>query len=326
MVKIGMVQDNFNMLDHHVALARGHYRDQGLDVELVAPPRPEAIQTLTSGEVPVSSFTSAVMDAILRDGAPFKFVLFTRNGVPHHIVARPGIRTVRDLKGKTLLAGGEGGTNYYMTLDWLRDNGLEPNVDVRIVSPENASFSDFFGSTSTPAWVRGALRWAADAALCGGFERFFLMQEFGFHSLVDLPDVYPGRMIHGLAAHVATLEKEPDLVRRVVAAHVAAAGTIREDRAWCVPFIAQKWGVAERVAAEGWEMMRPRFIAEIEPGLLEPEIAYFRAHIERGDPQRRIMPPRVESLVDRSFFDEIQRAGRPQVGPVPAPAGTRRWS
>jgi len=27
MIKIGMVQDNLNMLDHHVALAKGHYRD-----------------------------------------------------------------------------------------------------------------------------------------------------------------------------------------------------------------------------------------------------------------------------------------------------------
>jgi hypothetical protein len=26
MIKIGMVQDNLNMLDHHVALAKGHYR------------------------------------------------------------------------------------------------------------------------------------------------------------------------------------------------------------------------------------------------------------------------------------------------------------
>ncbi len=37
MIKISMVIFNLNMLDHHVALAKGHYRNQGLDVELVRP-------------------------------------------------------------------------------------------------------------------------------------------------------------------------------------------------------------------------------------------------------------------------------------------------
>ena len=86
MIRIGMVNFSLNMLDHHVALAKGHYQEQGLEVELVAPSGKEAIRALASGEVAVSSYTSTVMDAILKERMPFKFVLFTRNGVPHYIV------------------------------------------------------------------------------------------------------------------------------------------------------------------------------------------------------------------------------------------------
>ena len=47
--RVGMINFSLNMLDHHVALARGRYRDQGLDVELVAPEGHRATGLLASG-------------------------------------------------------------------------------------------------------------------------------------------------------------------------------------------------------------------------------------------------------------------------------------
>ena len=187
MIKIGMVQDNLNMLDHHVALAKGHYREQGLDVELVVQPGKEAIRALASGEVLLSSFTSRVMDAILKEGIPFKFVLFTRNGPPHYIVSRPEIKSAPDLKGKILRTGGEGGTNYYMTLDWLRDNGLRPGADVTLIS-NDATPPDFFSSRSMPSWARASLRGSADAMMTGVLESLLLNEAAGYNILVDLPE------------------------------------------------------------------------------------------------------------------------------------------
>ena len=301
MIKIGMVQNNLNMLDHHVALAKGHYRDQGLDVELVVPRGEETIKTLASGEVAVSSYTSAVMDAILKERMPFKFVLFTRNGVPHYIVARPEIKSVKDLRGKTVWNPGHG-TNYYMTLDWLSANGLRPGVDVKIGGHDYPP-PGFFGPGGFPGWAGPALKGSADAMMTGALERTLLVEEAGYNSLVDLPEVFPGRMIHGLAAHVDTIRKEPETVRRVVKAHIAAVRTIKEDRGFCSALIGEKWGVSKRVGEQVWEIMRTRFIAEIDPKWLVQEIEYFQRHIQEHDPGRKIETPDPASLVDGSFIN-----------------------
>jgi ABC-type nitrate/sulfonate/bicarbonate transport system substrate-binding protein len=288
------------MLDHHVALAKGHYRQQGLDVELVAPSGMEAIRSLTTGDVKVSSYSSKVMDAILKEGLAFKFVLFTRNGVPHRIVARPDIRSAKDLKGKTIWTGSRDGTNYYMTLDWLKENGLEPGVDVRLVSYDNPP-DGFFASGRVPEWARASLKGACDAAMIQVLETELLEEHFGYHLLVELTDRYANKMIHGLAAHVDTIAREPETIKRLVKAHQSAAKTIKEDREWCTAFIAEKWGLTPRVAEKTWEIMRPRFIAEIDPNWLSPEIEYFRRHIQEHNSGRAIETPNPASLVDGSF-------------------------
>jgi ABC-type nitrate/sulfonate/bicarbonate transport system substrate-binding protein len=306
MIKIGMVNLSLNMLDHHVALANGHYKQHGLEVELVAPSGKEAIRALASGEITVSSYTSKVMDAILKERMPFKFVLFTRNGVPHYIVARPEIRSPKDLRGKTLWTGGQDGTNYYMTLDWLRANGLEPGVDVRLVSYDNAP-SGFLGPKGLPDWARATLKGAADAMMIQVLERALLMEHFGYNSLVDLPEAYPGRMIHGLAAHVDTIQRNPDTIRRIVKGHIAAARTIKEDKNFCVTLISEKWGVSQRVAEEAWRIIRTRFISEIDPKWLMPEIEYFQRHVQEQQPGRIIDIPDTASLVDSSFANSERK-------------------
>ena len=301
MIKIGMVNFSLNMLDHHVALAKGHYQEQGLEVELVAPSGKEAIRALASGEVAVSSYTSAVIDAILKERMPFKFVLFTRNGVPHYIVAKPEIKSVKDLRGKTVWNPGHG-TNYYMTLDWLSANGLRPGVDVKIGGHDYPA-PGFFGPRGFPGWAGPTLKGSADAVMIQVLERALLMEHFGYNSLLDLPEAFPGRMIHGLAAHVDTIKKDPDTIRRIVKAHIAATRTIKEDKKFCTELISEKWGVSQRVAEQAWVIMRTRFISEVDPKWLGPEMEYFHRHIQENEPDRIIEVPDPASLVDSSFVN-----------------------
>jgi hypothetical protein len=108
-------------------------------------------------------------------------------------------------------------------------------------------------------------------------------------------------MIQGLAAYVDTIAREPETIKRLVRAHQSAAKTIKEDRDWCSNFIAERWGVTRRVAEKTWEIMRPRFITEIAPDWLSPEIEYFRHQIQEHNPGKAIKMPSPASLVDSSF-------------------------
>lgn len=301
-VKIGMiVYDSINMLDHYVALDAGIYHDEGLEVQLVLdPPRGGGPSPLDTGEALVSSSTPRVIEAILFHRAPYKFVLITRRDPPHPIVARPEIKTVHDLKGKTVWGAPEGATTYYMLLDWLRTNGLEPGVDVYINTlPQHQA--SFFGG-AIPAWVRPLMGMTVDAIAAPPPEGEWLVQEVGYNWLCDLTAEYPGRMVHGLIAHEDTLRNRPELVQRAVRAHVRAARTIQGDQETTVSCLMRRWGLSSGVAEEVWESLRSHFIAEVEPSLLSLEFEHFAHHLKQRFPEANLEVPNAVTVVDPSFF------------------------
>jgi len=298
-VKIGVINDSMNMLDHFVALDAGIYREEGLDVELVIQMSLESMSQLDSGDVMLSSSTMRVVEAILLKAAPYKFVLITRREPPHYILGRPGINAVADLKGKVVWGSAPGAINYYQTLDWLRKNGLEPGADVRMSHAEDTNESFFSGRI--PAWVMPDLKVTADAVMAVPPEADWLVREAGFNELVELCQEFPNRMIHGLAGHPETLKKKADIVRRTVRAHVRASRVIQEDGETTVQVLMNRWSLNREVAEEIWRKMNWRFIAETDPSWLDDLLQYVAMHLPERFPEAPIHRADSVALIDKSF-------------------------
>ena len=298
--KIGIVNESINMLDHFVAQDAHLYQEEGLDVELVVQLYLGSLALLDTGEMLASSSTPRVIESILLDRTPYKFVLLTRRNPPHYVVSRPEITSVAQLKGKTLWCAGPGSTNYYMTLDWLRKNGLEPGSDVRVL-PQEGPEEAFFGG-ALPQWVRPSVMMTSDAMMVVPPLWDWLVKEAGYNTLVELTDEYADRLVHGLAVHQDTLARQPELVRKLVRAHVRSARTIREDRETTVQCIMTRWGLSQPTAEGVWENMRDHFIAETDPSLLTLELAYFKENLERSHPDAKIDLPDPATLIDPSFM------------------------
>lgn len=296
--KIGIINESLNMLDHFVALDAGFFRDEGLDVELVVQSGASAGMPATEN-VLVTSFAAQVVEAILLYRAPYKFVLINRREPPHYVVSRPEIKTVADLKGKTICGAGTGSTNYKMMVDWLRRNGLEPGRDVKIETPTTPPSSFFNGPT--PDWARPLMRAAYDATMVVPPEWEWLTQVAGYNTLVELCEEYPNRMIHGLAAHEDTLKREPELIRKVVRAHIRAAQTIQNDRETTVQIVMQRWGLSRQVAEGVYQNMHWRFISETDPKWLKEELVYHTQHLKEQHPAAQIEIPDPATLIDASF-------------------------
>jgi len=299
-VKIGLINDSVNMLDHFVALDLGLYKDQGLDVELVKQPNFGSLTGVDSGEILLTSATPRVVQSILLKDARYKFVLITRKNPPHYIVSRPEIRTVAGLRNKTIWSSGPGSGNYYMTIDWLRENGLEPGVDVH-VRHFGEDQSTVFSTASPPSWIHSLMKMAFDGLMCVPPEREWLVELAGYHSLVDLCQKYPDRMIHGLATTAGTLKTMPDLVRGAVRAHCRAAEIIRNDSKVTVACIAKRWKLVDRVAERVWTSVKDCFIASTDSIWLEALFANHKRHLEHTHPERRVSNPNIKELLDGSF-------------------------
>jgi ABC-type nitrate/sulfonate/bicarbonate transport system substrate-binding protein len=299
-IKIGLINDSVNMLDHFVALDLGLYKDEGLDVELVQQPNFGSLTGLDSGEILLTSATPRVVQSILLKDARYKFVLITRKNPPHYIVSRPEIRDVAGLRNKTIWSSGPGSGNYYMTLDWLRENGLQPGIDVH-VRHFGEDQTSFFSKAAPPSWIRGFMKMAFDGLMCVPPEREWMVELGGYHSLVDLCQRYPDRMIHGLATSEDTLKKMPDLVRSVVRAHCRASETIRTDREVTVSCIAKRWNLIDRVAEGVWATVKDCFIASTDSIWLEALFANHKRHLEETHPETRVTLPNIRELLDGSF-------------------------
>ena len=125
-----------------VAHEGGFYRKQGLDVELVEfKSGTDLIKAIVGGQLDsgVLGFTNAV--AWASKGADLKVVGGAQHGY-HVIVARDdsGIKTVADLKGKTLASQAEGSTaDTVLKGVVLKQAGLKPDdVNIMGVSPQVA--------------------------------------------------------------------------------------------------------------------------------------------------------------------------------------------
>jgi NitT/TauT family transport system substrate-binding protein len=86
--------------DYFLAVDRGYFKDQGIEVDIVQAGGNTATPALLSGDVQYSTSASIAITAILR-GGELKIVYVNNDRVPYQLwTATPAIQTLADLKGK----------------------------------------------------------------------------------------------------------------------------------------------------------------------------------------------------------------------------------
>jgi NitT/TauT family transport system substrate-binding protein len=118
-----------------VTAEKGIWKKQGLDVELIY---------LRGGSRTVSALIAGSVDFILGSdlgvttaivqGASLTRVGVTTNTLGYSMVAQPGIKTIRDLKGKIIGITPGRDAAYARVVKLLRDNGMDAAKDVTFLS------------------------------------------------------------------------------------------------------------------------------------------------------------------------------------------------
>ncbi|MFB9273735.1 ABC transporter substrate-binding protein [Cohnella cellulosilytica] len=107
-------------------IEKGFFKDEGLEVELVSTQNP--IEALTSKDVDIVDVATTNAIVAAGKGAPIKIVssMFRTKG-PFYLVAKTGIESVEDLKGKTVGAAALGSGLDVYTQTILNKHGLSKN-------------------------------------------------------------------------------------------------------------------------------------------------------------------------------------------------------
>ena len=127
-VLIGSVDPtSANLWPLHIAADNGYFDAAGIKIDLVfSQSSASVIQQLAAGSYNIAP-TAGMVDPIraIDKGAPIALVRVVISAPPYALLAKPEIKTMADLKGKTIIVGGAKDITRIYTERMLTPNGLK---------------------------------------------------------------------------------------------------------------------------------------------------------------------------------------------------------
>ncbi len=246
-VRISVTNPNMSFLPSGVALKKGFFKDEGLDVEIIRMNVPNIITALVTGDIGYTLLFGSVVRGALR-GMPMRALASLLDGSTHALVAKPEYKSGKELKGKTVGIGNFGGTDEVAARMMLKSFGLDTEKDLKFIAlgPDRARLA---------ALKEGLVDVAVIAPPGDAMGR-----QMGFNVLLRAYEVFSFPFI-GIGANLKTIREKPEEVKKVVKAMVRANRFIREDKEGAVRIL-MEWGNVERDHAAAsydstWKVFSP---------------------------------------------------------------------
>jgi len=220
----------------HLSREKDFYRAEGLDVDYVIMKPQVAMQALIAGDVSYTTALGSTIRAALRN-VPLRVVMTIADKPLFALIARPGINSVEELRGKLLGISSFGAStdNYGRAL--LRRFKLIPNQDVKIIALGG-------GMNRIAAMEAGAV----DAALIEAPYNVMLERK-GFRKILFVGDLIPSPLA-GLGTRIDKIQKHPDEIQRLIRATLRGIQFAKTNRQETVRSI-MKWTDMDQSLAEG---------------------------------------------------------------------------
>jgi ABC-type nitrate/sulfonate/bicarbonate transport system substrate-binding protein len=272
-----------------VAMMRGYFRDEGLDVVKVQMQPQISVMALVAGDVDYSlSWGSSLRAAIT--GVPLRVVAGIASRPLHVLMARPEIQSGKDLKDKRVGVDSFAGTMEYLARVAAKHYGLDPNRDIKILisgsSPNRVAALKAGAIDATPIDIAFAVK----------------AEEEGLKRLVNLADIVD-LPISGVAVLESKLIRERTQVRKVLGALIKATRFMKENRQQTVKMMADFLGVTSGQAAKAYDVSIKSFTDDgmiADKGLaLNVELTKERLNITKDIP--------LSQIVDWSLIKELKR-------------------
>ena len=271
-----------------VAMRKGFFKDEGIDVDKVQMQPALGVKALISGDVDyLLAWGSALRAAVT--GVPIKAVVGFAGRPLHVLVARPEIKSPKDLKGKIIGVDSVAGTVDYLSRVAVRHFGMEPEKDVKIIvtgeSPTRLLALRAGSIDATPIDVAFAVK-AEDE----GFRRLVYLGD-----LIELP-------LSGIAVMDSKLQSQREQVKRVVRAGVRGSRFMKQNRAETVQMLSDYLKITPAQSAKAYDASINSFtddgIISDKGVLLDVQLTKERLKLTKEIP--------LSQLVDWSLVKEIK--------------------
>src|SRR5213594_61117 len=218
---------------------RGFFKEEGLQGEFIRIRPAISAAALVAGEIDYDTVIGNGIAAAIR-GLPLKVVASYVPAAPIALIARPELKSVQELRGKTIGLNTYGGTLESTARLIVKHFGLDPDKDVK------------FLATGTADSRFAAMKQGLTAATLGSPPLDFLGKKLGFvvlaraHELFSFP-------ASGLVATVKKIKERPDEVKRVIKAGIKANRYIHQERDGTIQVMTAFLKIDKEIAAATYE-------------------------------------------------------------------------
>jgi NitT/TauT family transport system substrate-binding protein len=208
-----------NLWPLFIGLDKGFFTAENIKIDLVYVQASAAVvQQLAAGSLDMTMSTG-IVDPIraIDQGAAMAIARFEVQAPPYVLMAKPSIKSLKDLKGKVISVGGAKDITRIYTERMLAPHGLKPGD------------YDFVYAGATTARAQALLSGAVDAAILLPPSNFQI-QTAGYNDLGLTIEYAPELAFSGTAVNRAWAARNPDLLKRVLAAQSKSIEYLYDER------------------------------------------------------------------------------------------------
>jgi ABC-type nitrate/sulfonate/bicarbonate transport system substrate-binding protein len=239
-VRIGMPSLSLSFVAPQVAYARGFFREEGIDAEIIRIATNIGIVAVTTKEIGYTTAVGAGLRGAVK-GLPLKVITYF-NGRPMHVlVAKSELKTLADLRRKVIGFAGYGDSTEFMLRAILRQAGMELDKDVQA-----------FQVSGSGQRLQALLAGKMDAAIVPPPFNFEAESK-GFVRLMAAADVFE-TSVSGLALHTDTLRERPAQVKKMLRALLKAQHFIRSNKTESVRVLADWLKLSPAIAQSSYDI------------------------------------------------------------------------
>jgi len=216
-VTLGISTVGLYELPTEIAKRKGFYQEEGLEVRKIAIRTGIQVAALLAGELDYSTVSGIVSSASIQ-GLPLKTVMGWLDKPLHMLIARPGIKTITDLKGKRIAVSGLNSVPHVAVREALIQAGMNPDKDV--------TFLALGGSSERVTAL------AAGSADASPVDLAYIQktEQMGFVDLLYLGDAVNIRL-GGLGVTQDKIQKNPEQIMRMIRATLKGVRFMRPNKA-----------------------------------------------------------------------------------------------
>jgi NitT/TauT family transport system substrate-binding protein len=287
-VRFALPGNSMGYLPLIVAIHRGFFKEEGIDLELIRIVPTLAHNALLLNEIQYHGLADSGLRLAAR-GAPLKAIFYGADRPMYYLVGKKDIRTVAELKGKKIGVSTFGGTSDLSARLLLQQHGIDEKNAVLLQ----------FGSESTRV---GALKAGAADAIIVPVPAVAILKQEGYREIAFVGDAVEFAS-NGYTTTDKRIKENSQEVKKVVRSIYRGLRFAKENPEETIKIIEKEWKIKADVARGSYDAI---IKALNDDGIIgEKQLSIHFDLIRRTEKDIGEIP--VDKVVDFRLLREVRR-------------------